>query len=46
VAAYQILGELLFEKGEKDKATECFKRGLEMASNEVVSRVETISDNE
>ncbi len=43
VAAYQVLGELLSEKGEKDKASECFKRGLELASSEVVSSVETIS---
>ena len=43
VAAYQMLGELLDEKGEKNKATECFKRGLELASSEVVSSVESIS---
>lgn len=46
VAAYQILGELLFEKGEKDKATECFKRGLELASEEVVSNAEAIAEND
>ncbi len=43
VAAYQLLGDLLLEKGDKDKASDCFKRGLEMASDEVVSRVESIS---
>lgn len=45
VAAYQMLGELLNEKGEKDKASECFKRGLELASSEVVTSVETISSD-
>ncbi|WP_305909103.1 heme biosynthesis HemY N-terminal domain-containing protein [Methylomarinum sp. Ch1-1] len=43
VAGYQLLGDLLLEKGDKDKASDCFKRGLELASNEVVSRVESIS---
>jgi len=40
VGAYQMLGELYFEKGDKDRASECFKLGLELASSEVISNVE------
>lgn len=43
VAGYELLGEVLFAKGDKDKACEHFKRGLELASDEVVSQVETIT---
>lgn len=43
VAAYQMLGDLLFETGHKDRASDCYKRGLELASSEVVSHVEQIS---
>lgn len=43
VGAYQLLGEVQFAKGEKDQACDSFKRGLELASNEVVHQVETIS---
>lgn len=43
VGAYQLLGDLLFEQGDKDRACECYKRGLELASNEVVEQVEEIS---
>lgn len=42
VATYQLLGEVLFAKGDKDKACDYFKRGMELASDEVISRVETI----
>lgn len=43
VDAHQQLGEVLFAKGDKDKACECFKRALDMASSEVVNRAESIS---
>lgn len=43
VAAYQLLGDLLMEKGDKDKASDCYKQGLEMASAEIVSRVDSIT---
>lgn len=43
VAAYQLLGDLLLEKGDKDKASNCFRKGLELASQEVVHSVESIS---
>lgn len=43
VAAYQLLGDLLMEKGDKDKASDCFRQGLEMASAEIVSRVENLA---
>lgn len=43
VGAYELLGEVMFTKGDKDKACEHFKRGLELASDEVISQVETIT---
>ena len=43
VGGYQLLGELMQSKGDKDKACEYYQRGLELASNEVVNRIETIS---
>lgn len=41
VGVCQLLGEVLFEKGDKDKACDYFKRGLKMASSEVLSQVDT-----
>jgi HemY protein len=43
VQAYQLLGDLLFTQGDKDKASQCYKSGLELASTEVVSRIDAIS---
>jgi HemY protein len=43
VLAYQLLGDLLSARGDKDKASECYKSGLELASSEIVSRIDTIS---
>ncbi len=43
VAAYQLLGDVLSEKGDKDKASDSYRKGLELASNEVITRVETIA---
>lgn len=43
VGAYQMLGELALTKGDKDKACDYFKQALELASNQVVNSVETIS---
>ena len=43
VAAYQMLGDLQLIKGDKDKACDCFRKGLELASAEVVNHVEQIS---
>jgi len=42
VAAYQLLGDVLSEKGDKDKASDSYRKGLELASSEVVNRVEGI----
>ncbi len=42
VAAYQLLGDVLTEKGDADKASESYRKGLELASSEVVSHVEGI----
>jgi len=43
VAAYQLLGDVLTEKGDKDKASDSYRKGLELASSEVVNRVEAIA---
>jgi HemY protein len=43
VQAYQLLGDLLFAQGDKDNASMCYKNGLELASSEIVSRIDTIS---
>ena len=43
VQAYQLLGDLLFTQGDKDNAIMCYKNGLELASSEVVSRIDTLS---
>lgn len=42
VAAYQLLGDLLIDKGDKDKASESYRKGLELASSEIVNQVEGI----
>lgn len=44
VGAYQLLAEVMFAKGDKDQACDYFKRGLELASSEVVTQVETITN--
>ncbi len=43
VPAYQLFGDLLFAQGDKDRASECYKQGLELASSEIVSRIDSIS---
>jgi HemY protein len=43
VSAYQLFGDLLFAQGDKDRASECYKQGLELASSEIVSRIDSIS---
>jgi len=42
VAAYQMLGDVLIEKGDKEKASDSYRKGLELASTEVVNRAEGI----
>ena len=42
VQAYQLLGDLLLAEGNKDRAAECYRNGLELASSEIVSRIDTI----
>ena len=43
VAAYQLLGEVQFARGDKDQACDSFKRGLMLASSEVTDNIESIS---
>lgn len=40
VGVYQLLGEVMFTKGDKEKACDYFKRGLQLASSEVITRLE------
>lgn len=42
VSAYQLLGDLLFIQGDKDKANECYKQGLEVASSAIVSGIDSL----
>ncbi len=44
VAAYQMLGDVLISKGDIDKASDSYRKGLELASSEVVNRVDVISE--
>lgn len=39
VEAYRLLGNFLSEQGDKDRANECYKKGLELASDEVIQQV-------
>jgi HemY protein len=39
VEAYRILGNFLAEEGDQERASECYKLGLELASSEVVNNV-------
>ncbi|RLA25916.1 MAG: heme biosynthesis protein HemY [Gammaproteobacteria bacterium] len=42
VEAYRILGNYLLEEGDQERASECFKLGLELASNEVINSVSAL----
>ena len=42
VAAYQLLGDLFYNKNDKNKASECYKYGLELASKKIEHNVERI----
>jgi HemY protein len=42
VAAYQMLGDLFFKLDDKDKASKCYKYGLELAASEVASNAEAM----
>nr|WP_033412967.1 heme biosynthesis HemY N-terminal domain-containing protein [Methylosarcina fibrata] len=46
VEAYQLLGDILFTQGDKDKACECYKAGLELSSSAIVKRIDTITDTD
>jgi len=43
VDAYQFMGDVLFSKGETEKACDAYKQALELASAEVINRAESIS---
>ena len=43
VGTCQLLGEVMFSKGDKDKACEYFKRGLQIASDEVITQLKVAS---
>ncbi len=42
VEAYRILGNYLAEEGDQERASECYKLGLELASSHVVSYAEAM----
>lgn len=42
VEAYRVLGNFLAEEGDQERASECYKLGLELASSQVVSNVSTM----
>jgi HemY protein len=44
VAAHQLLGDVLIEKGDTNKASDSYRKGLELASSEILNRVEGISE--
>lgn len=44
VGVCQILGEILLEKGDTEKACDYFKRGLKLASNEVFTKANSPSE--
>jgi HemY protein len=46
VEAYQLLGDILFAQGDKDKACECYKSGLELSSSAIVKRIDTVTDSD
>lgn len=39
VEAYRVLGNFLLDEGDQERASECFKLGLELASAEVINSV-------
>ena len=43
VQAYQLLGDLLYARHEKDKACQCYRHALELASSEIISRIDEIT---
>jgi HemY protein len=43
VDAYQLLGDVLILKEDKDKACEYFKQALALASAEIINRAESVS---
>lgn len=43
VGAYQLLGDVMSAKGDKDKACEYLQKGLLLASSEVVNRIESVT---
>jgi len=43
VGAYQLLADVMFAKGDKDQACDYYKRGLQVASSEILTQVETVN---
>lgn len=43
VQAYQLLGDLLAAEGQALEASQCYKQGLELASSEIVSHINSVS---
>ncbi|MGY6274037.1 heme biosynthesis HemY N-terminal domain-containing protein [Methylomonas sp. MgM2] len=43
VGAYQLLADVMYAKGDKDQACNYYKRGLQLASSEILTQVETVN---
>jgi len=43
VGAYQLLADVMFARGDKDQACDYYKRGLQLASSEILTQVETVN---
>jgi len=43
VQAYQLLGDWQFGQGDTEKASQNYKKGLQLASAEIVSRIDSVS---
>ena len=43
VQGYRLLGDLAFTQGDTNAASQLYKQGLELASGELVNRIETLA---
>ncbi|MCF8006009.1 MAG: heme biosynthesis protein HemY [Methylovulum sp.] len=42
VQAFQLLGDVLFQRDDKEGAIQCYKHGLELASSEIIKQIDSI----
>lgn len=46
VEAYRLLGDYLSKQNDKERASECYRRGLMLASEEVIKNVDHLTDED